>query len=98
MFVTAHAYNRVVTRSDPWMGMRYVDLLERLAGEPGTIAYILGRIKGKVHTPDGSNGDVVVAVAIDGSVETVYFRRATQDMSAEFFGARRVVDLTGGAA
>jgi hypothetical protein len=37
---------------------------------------------------------IIVAVAVDGSVETVYLRRPEQDMSTESFGlARKVVDL-----
>ena len=92
MFVTAHAINRIGQRMR--MQAHTVELLESIPGEPGTIAYLVGRTAGKVHADDGSNGDLVFAVAIDGSVETVYFRRASQDCSASFFGARKVVDLT----
>jgi len=74
-------------------GPLLIERLERIYGEPGTVAYIVGILPAKMSAADGSNGDVVVAVAIDGSVETIYFRRASQDMSAEFFGARKVVQL-----
>lgn len=93
MFVTAHALNRASDRMGNAMGTRFVDILERITGEPGAIAYIVGDLPHKAHTADGSNGELVIAVAIDGSVETVFFRRASQDISATFFGARRVVDL-----
>lgn len=93
MFITAHAYNRAMERLGPTLGSRFVEVCESIDGEPGTIAYIVGQLTRKAHTPDGSNGELVVAVAIDGSVETVFFRRASQDVSAAFFGARTVIDL-----
>jgi hypothetical protein len=94
MFLTAHALNRVAERMGATaMQSRFVTILEAISGEPGTVAYIVGELTGKAHTPDGSNGELVVAVAVDGSVETVFFRRASQDITAAFFGARRVVDL-----
>jgi hypothetical protein len=68
-------------------------LLESVAGGPGTVAYVLGQLPGKASTTDGSNGDMIVAVAVDGSVETVFYRRSSQDMSADFFGASEVVDM-----
>lgn len=95
MYVTAHAINRIYDRINARDGERLVGALERTTGEQGTVAYLLGRMPGKAHTADGSNGDVIVAVAIDGSVETVYYRRSTQDMSAGFFGARSVIDIGG---
>jgi hypothetical protein len=95
MFITAHAYNRAMDRMGA-TGDAFVAALEAIPGEPGTIAYIMGELTGKAHTPDGSNGELVIAVAIDGSVETLFFRRATQDITAGFFGARKVMDLRHG--
>jgi len=69
----------------------YLRKLEREPGDYGVIAYIVADVPAK-HASDGSNGDVLVAVAVDGSIETVYFRRKSQDMSASFFGAERVED------
>lgn len=100
MFVTEHAQRRLRERFSPLMVGALVDLLDGTAGELGTVAYIAGTVPvdAKAPVPEGrwwedSNGDVVVAVARDGSVETVFYRRSTQDMSASFFGARKVVDL-----
>lgn len=69
-------------------------VLERTPGEQGVVAYIAATLDTPVRSDDGSNGDTVVVIAVDGSVETVYFRRSTQDMSAAFFGARKVITLT----
>lgn len=93
MFVTAHAHNRLAERVGGREADGIVRILETYNGEHGTVAYLLGHLSAKATAPDGSNGDVIVAVAVDGSVETVYFRRSSQDMSAAFFGARKVVDL-----
>lgn len=93
MFVTAHALNRLASRMGAQQTGSVQRLLESVTGAPGTVAYIVGAMTGKASTPDGSNGDLIVAVAIDGSVETVYYRRSSQDMSAGFFGAERVVDM-----
>jgi uncharacterized protein with NRDE domain len=93
VFVTAHAHNRLAARIGGRASDALVSVLETHNGEQGTVAYILGTLPGKAKAADGSNGDVVVAVAVEGSVETVYYRRSTQDLSPEFFGARKVTDL-----
>jgi hypothetical protein len=102
MFVTAHAINRLTARIGDYRGTRIVLLCEALSGQPGTVAYIMGAVPGKVKAPAitdkwwlDSNGELVIAVAVDGSVETVFFRRASQDISAAFFGAHAVVDMRG---
>jgi len=69
-----------------------IGALEAVPGEPGTVAYIVERLDKPLQT-ESSNGDVVVAVAVDGSVDTIYLRRRGQDMSAGFFRARKVVRL-----
>lgn len=83
MYVTVHATDRMGDR----LGWELTDLLqaelEARTGEVGTVAYLLGSIA----------GEVIVAVAVDGSVETVYFRRETQDLTPVWFGASKVVDL-----
>lgn len=91
MYVTQHAKARIRDRLDRPDAHRAVALLERASGDIGTVAYMLANVAPKV-ADDGSNGDILIAVAVDGSVETVYFRRSTHDMSAAFFGADRVVD------
>ena len=94
MYVTAHASSRLDARLGWQWAHDVLFALEKVMGEQGTVAYIVQFID-RVHfeADDGSNGDVVVAIAVDGSVETVYFRRSSQDMSPEFFGAGKVVRL-----
>lgn len=102
MFVTAHAQNRAMSRLGADMGARFVDLCEGMQGEGGTVAYIVGEVPASMVKPEPkadpqwyskSNGGLVIAVAVDGSIETVYFRRASQDNTAGFFGARALVDM-----
>jgi hypothetical protein len=92
MYVTLHAANRIDDRLGFDRADDILDSLERVPGVPGTIAFVFEAQQFMV-ADDGSNGDTIVAIAVDGSVETVYFRRSTQDMSAEFFGADKVVKL-----
>jgi hypothetical protein len=91
MYVTRHAMERIRDRVGGPFAQAIERTLEGIQGELGTVAYIVADVEAKV-ADDGSNGDTLVAVAVDGSVETVYFRRSTQDMSARFFGAERVED------
>jgi hypothetical protein len=91
MFVTAHAMNRAHDRMGPLASL-LIEQLEDIIGETGTFAYIMGELPGKARSADGSNGELVIAVAVDGSVETLFFRRASQDNSPAFFGARAVID------
>jgi hypothetical protein len=64
-------------------------------GELGTVAYLVARLDRSVRALDGSNGDLVIAVAVDGSVDTVYYRRKEQDCTPRFFGAQKIVSLVG---
>lgn len=99
MFVTAHAEARVHSR----LGYETHDLLdddadrliadlEARPGEPGTVVYYW-QLGGTRQALDGSNGNLLVAIAVDGSVDTVYLRRATQTLDPAHFGARKVVRL-----
>jgi hypothetical protein len=100
MFVTSHAQSRIHSRlgyeghaghlHDDADGL--LDQLEAMPGELGTVAYYwqLGQTR---QSLDGSNGNLLVVIAVDGSVDTVYLRRSTQDMSPSFFGADKVVRL-----
>lgn len=94
MYVTSHAQYRLEERLGVQEMVRIAGLLERTPGVLGSVAYICASLHTPVIADDGSNGDTVIAVSKDGSVETVFIRRSSQDMSAEFFGAREVVDLT----
>jgi hypothetical protein len=93
MFVTMHAFERMVARLGLFTTRALERVLESYNGERGTVAYLAYNMPAPAVADDGSNGEVVVVIAVEGSVETVYFRRADQDLSAEFFGASRVVDL-----
>lgn len=95
MYVTQHARDRIADRLGEGVADGYVELLEQhYSDEYGTHAYLL-RLPAPVRADDGSNGNVLVVIAVDGSVETVYFRRADQDLSPAYFGARRVHDMRG---
>lgn len=93
MYVTEHAFARMVDRMGNARAQELANTLSTLNGERDTVAYIMGNLHEPVMADDGSNGDTMVAVAVDGSVETVYFRRSSQDLSAPYFGARKVVDM-----
>ena len=85
MYLTEHAQQRLTER----LGVAGLDLvlaLEERPGERGTVAYLL----------DDQHGCTVVAIAVDGSIETVYLRRPEQDMRASAFGlAHKVIDMRG---
>jgi hypothetical protein len=95
MYVSGHARARLDAR----LGTRVrladaiVSRLEAMPGEPGTVAYLAAVLDKAWDTGDGSNGDLVFAVAVDGSVDTIYLRRKSQDCTARYFGARKVVRL-----
>jgi hypothetical protein len=92
MYVTEHAQERLFTRL-PWPeAQALVYELERMPGDTGTVAYLMGALSGPRRVLDGSNGDVIVAIAREGSVESVFYRRGSQDLSAKYFGADYVVD------
>lgn len=100
MFVTQHARERIAARFAPAMADKVERILDGTQGEQGTIAYIVGGVPDHATAPIptgmwwlDSNGEMLVAVAHEGSVETVFYRRAAQDMSASFFGASKVVDM-----
>lgn len=100
MYVTQHAASRIAVRLDRSTAEWVERVLDGHKGEQGVVAYIVGNVPAPGTPPElrpawwlDSNGDTLIAVANEGSVETVFFRRASQDMSAGFFGARKVVDL-----
>lgn len=92
MYVTQHAATRLEERVGVRHAYLLASMLERMSGQVGHVAYLLEDLP-TVVTEAGSNGDVVVAIAIEGSVETIYFRRRDQDMSPEWFGVSEVIDL-----
>jgi len=92
MYVTAHASARLDQRLGWARTHEVLFSLEKTPGEPGTVAYVYP-LGFELRADDGSNGDLLVVIAVDGSVETIYFRRSSQDISPEYFGARKVVRL-----
>lgn len=92
MYVTMHAVEQIDARLGHEDADTYVYVLEQMSGQVGRVAYLLADLP-YVADEAGSRGDVIVAIAIEGSVETVYFRRHDQDMSAEWFGVDEVIDL-----
>jgi len=81
----------------PWKDRRHIiEILWDIPGKLGTQVYWVRQLAEPVMADDGSNGTMVFAVAVDGSVETVYIRRAEQDNSPEFFGAEQVFDCVTG--
>lgn len=99
MYVTQHARERIAVRFTPAIADKVERILDGTQGEPGVIAYIVGNAPAPGPAMStgpwwlDSNGDLLVAVAHDGSVETVFYRRSSQDISASYFGASKVVDM-----
>jgi hypothetical protein len=91
-YITSHAIERLDQRLGQDAADDVIYQLEQMRGEPGHVAYVFEAQRFMV-ADDGSNGNTIVAIAVDGSIETVYFRRSDQDMSPEFFGGRKVIRL-----
>jgi hypothetical protein len=89
MYVTQHARERIAERLGP-EAPALVDILSSYDGEAGTVAYLM--LNRNLFSMEPKR-QVLVAIAVDGSVDTIYWRRATQDLSPEFFGARKVIDM-----
>ena len=96
MFVTQHALRRLRDRLPEPIRQEVVGHLWAIPGRSGTQVYLVRQLPEYIVTEDGSNGNLVFAVAVDGSVETVYIRRNEQDNSPAFFGAERVWDCITG--
>ena len=82
MFVTAHARARLADRLGARAGARMADQLEGMNAPPGRIAYALGA--------QGVSA-VTLAIAEDGTVQTVLLRHAWQAMSPRTLKVERVV-------
>lgn len=76
MYVTGHARVRLSNRLGHTWADRLIDALERIDGEPGNVAIEVATLPEVGYADDGSNGDRVVVIARDGSVETVMLRRS----------------------
>lgn len=97
MYVTEHAAGRIGSRLLDREADEVRAKLDSTVGEDGVVAYVAARLSTPVLCEDGSNGDTIVVIAVDGSVETVMFRRSwNQTLAAHHFGARKLIDLTEG--
>jgi hypothetical protein len=77
MFVTSHAEARLIGRIGQRTAQGILDRLEALAGTLDNVAIEVARFTEARHDPEtGSNGDQVVVIAVEGSVETVMLRRS----------------------
>lgn len=76
MFVTAHARARLADRLGLTAGHLIADVLEARPGLAGHVAIEVAREPAYTAGKDGSNGDQVIVIARDGSVETVMLRRS----------------------
>lgn len=94
VFVSQHARDRIEQRLNPVLAYSIIQRLEDNPGYQYTVVFVLHRDL-NVVCDDGSNGDTLLAVAVEGTVETVYFRRGEQTYDPRHFGAQRVIDLTG---
>ena len=83
MFVTAHARARLADRLGARAGARLADQLEGMNAPPGRIAYSVG--------PADGVSAVTLAIAEDGTVQTVLLRHAWQAMSPRTLKVERVV-------
>jgi hypothetical protein len=93
MFVTQHAQDRIFERMHtPGAALDIIEALEASPGYRYTVVIVLARGLAIV-SPDGSNGDTLIAIAVDGSVDTIYARRSEQTLDPRHFGADRVIDL-----
>jgi hypothetical protein len=99
VFISAHAAARLRERLPDREADGIVARLEAAPGSPGLVAFIVDRHPGE-HRGDlrrnvaerASNGDTVVAIARDGEVTTVYYRRSwDQTLTAHGLGVGRVV-------
>lgn len=78
MYVSQHATARLAERLGADHAAKLVSLLERMTGEPGNVAIEVHRIPPHSHGERGSlaQGDQVIVIVRDGSVDTVMLRRS----------------------
>lgn len=92
MIVSLHARGQLLSRLPSYVAVTIIRELEHSRAPEGSEARIVRRTS---YMTDGqSNGDVVVAIIVDGEVRTVYFRRSTQTFTPEAFRVERIVDST----
>lgn len=94
MHVTMHAQARIAARVGWRVAVPIIERLESTPGEPGTIAVELVRFPSPVVNETGSNGDMLVAIVVDGSVETIMLRRSwSQPFTPAALSVSRCVSL-----
>lgn len=90
MLVTSHARVRLRARLGDTEANRLIARFEAATGEIGAVAIEVARFDPPKRLSDGSNGDMLVVIVRDGSVETVMLRRSwNQPFTAEALGVDR---------
>lgn len=95
MYVSAHAIARITDRLTGPQAESIIRRLEAMPGALGDVAIEVYRqisVKRMTDTlPDMSNGDQIIVIARDGSIETVMLRRSwNQPFTASALGVDRV--------
>lgn len=93
MRVSIHARGQLLGRMPASEAVAIIAELEQAREPKGTEARILRRY-GEQRSDGQSNGDVLVAIIERGTVVTCYWRRGTQEFTAEQFRADRLRDMT----
>jgi hypothetical protein len=93
MRVSIHARSQLLGRMPAKEAVTIIAELEQAREPKGTEARIIRRY-GEQRSDGQSNGDVLVAIIEKGTVVTCYWRRGTQEFSAEQFRADRLRDMT----
>jgi len=90
MLVSRHAKVRLFERLTAQPALRVIARLEAMAGTCDAVAIEVHRFAHRT-TADGSNGDAVVVIAREGTVETVMLRRSwNQPFTPSALGVDRI--------
>lgn len=93
MNVSLHARAQLLGRMPAPEAVAIIRELEESASPKEKEARIIRRY-GEQHSDGQSNGDVLVAIIERGTVVTCYWRRGTQNFTAEQFRVSRLRDMT----
>lgn len=93
MNVSLHARGQLLGRMPAPEATAIIRELEQAKPPKGSEARIIRRY-GTQMSDGQSNGDVLIAIILFGTVRTVYWRRGTQTFSAEQFRVDRLRDMT----
>lgn len=93
MRVSLHAREQLLGRMPAPEAVAIIRELEDASAPKEKEARIIRRY-GEQRSDGQSNGDVLVAIIVKGTVVTVYWRRGTQTFTAEAFNVSRLRDMT----